>query len=86
LYSPGHAEYPITLTFPAHLGWGRCIAASLSIGAGGVFALLRKVDVGGEWRRWPLHIVGIVERVDGMVGGGLIVRWVGDRMVMLVGQ
>jgi hypothetical protein len=73
LYSPGHAEYPVALTFPACLGWGRCVAASLSMGAGGVFALLREVDVGGEWWRWPLRVVGIVERVDGMVGGGSIV-------------
>jgi hypothetical protein len=86
LYSPGHAEYPIALTFPARLGWGHCVAVSLSMGAGSVFALLCEVDVGGEWQRWPLRIVGIVERVDGMVGGGSIVRWAGDRVVTLVGR
>jgi hypothetical protein len=37
-------------------------------------------------RGWPLRIVGIVEQVVGMLGGGLIFRWAGDRVVMMGGR
>ena len=45
-----------------------------------VFALLRDAG-GGEWRAWPLHVIGMVERVAGMLGVLFDIAMGGDKAV-----
>jgi hypothetical protein len=63
--------FPSASSSSSALGFGRFGVLSLTA----VFALLCDVDAGGEWRAWPLRVVGIVERVDGMLASKSMWRW-----------
>ena len=58
------------------LGLGRLGDFSLAP----VFALLRDAG-GGEWRAWPLRVIGMVERIAGMLGVSFDVAMGGDKAV-----